>query len=182
MLRLRLRQFRSATVPATRRVVTANHGDPAQNQDLNRARQVAGPRRDFCDLGATFLASKLPVPEGVDMVRWDAHNAEAFAEPIWETAEGALTDAGTEIVWVAFGNGTLYTPYCLESKQAHSPAKFPALGAKSPCSGAQIPCSHRSQFGEMGPEIVGGRGLFAPTPAASTRNSLLFSLLAGNSA
>ena len=60
------------------------------------------------------------------MVPWAAHNAEAFAglhnkgsrillvfdeasaiaDTIWETAEGALTDADTEIIWVAFGNPT----------------------------------------------------------------------------
>ncbi|MDI1285798.1 MAG: hypothetical protein PSV46_15515, partial [Reyranella sp.] len=66
-------------------------------------------------------------PQGrIDAVPWAATNPEAFAglhnkgsrlvlvfdeasaiaDPIWETAEGALTDAGTEIIWIVFGNPT----------------------------------------------------------------------------
>ena len=88
---------------------------------------------NWCELGASSLVSALPETDPtvqgggrIDMVPWAAHNAEAFAglhnkgslvllvfdeasaiaDPIWETAEGALTDAGTEIVWVVFGNPT----------------------------------------------------------------------------
>lgn len=35
--------------------------------------------------------------------------ASAIPEKIWEVAEGALTDAETEIIWVAFGNPTINT-------------------------------------------------------------------------
>jgi hypothetical protein len=65
----------------------------------------------------------------VDAVPWTAHNTEAFAglhnegrriilgmdeasataDPVWETAEGAMTDAKTEILWFAFGNPTRST-------------------------------------------------------------------------
>lgn len=61
-----------------------------------------------------------------DFVPWSAHNTEAFAglhnkgrlilllfdeasniaDKVWEVAEGALTDEGTVIVWVVFGNPT----------------------------------------------------------------------------
>ncbi len=61
-----------------------------------------------------------------DALPWVEHNPEAFAglhnkgrriivifdesstiaEKIWETVQGALTDEGTEIIWVAFGNPT----------------------------------------------------------------------------
>lgn len=61
-----------------------------------------------------------------DRVTWSEHNTEAFAglhnqgkrivllfdeasniaDKVWEVAEGALTDAGTQIVWVVFGNPT----------------------------------------------------------------------------
>lgn len=61
-----------------------------------------------------------------DMIPWSEHNPAAFAglhkkaariliifdeasaihDIIWETAEGGLTDAGTEIIWAAFGNPT----------------------------------------------------------------------------
>ena len=121
----------AATVPSTRGVVTANTETQLKTKTWTELAKWQGlvATNDFCDLGASSLASKLPVPEGagrIDMVPWAAHNPEAFAglhnkgsrvllvfdeasaiaEPIWETAEGALTDAGTEIVWVAFGNPT----------------------------------------------------------------------------
>ncbi len=65
----------------------------------------------------------------VDQVTWSEHNAQAFAglhnkgrrivvlfdeastipDKIWDVTEGALTDADTEIVWIAFGNPTRNT-------------------------------------------------------------------------
>jgi hypothetical protein len=64
-----------------------------------------------------------------DFIPWSAHNTEAFAgahnkgkrilvvfdeasaieDPVWEVAEGALTDENTEIIWLAFGNPTQNT-------------------------------------------------------------------------
>jgi len=64
-----------------------------------------------------------------DFIPWSAHNTEAFAgahnrgkrivvifdeasaieDPVWEVAEGALTDEDTEIIWLAFGNPTQNT-------------------------------------------------------------------------
>lgn len=64
-----------------------------------------------------------------DAIPWSERNTEAFAglhnkgkrivlimdeasaipDKIWEVAEGAMTDEGTEIVWIAFGNGTRAT-------------------------------------------------------------------------
>lgn len=64
-----------------------------------------------------------------DAVPWSEHNTEAFAglhnigkriilifdeasniaDKVWEVAEGALTDEGTEIIWIAFGNPTRNT-------------------------------------------------------------------------
>lgn len=35
--------------------------------------------------------------------------ASAIADKVWEVAEGALTDADTEIIWIAFGNPTRAT-------------------------------------------------------------------------
>ena len=35
--------------------------------------------------------------------------ASAIADKVWEVAEGALTDEGTEIIWLAFGNPTRNT-------------------------------------------------------------------------
>ena len=124
----------SATVPSTRGVVTANTETQLRTKTWAELGKWHGlvTTNDFNELGATSLASRLPVPEGagrIDMVPWAAHNAEAFAglhnkgsrillvfdeasaiaDAIWETAEGALTDADTEIVWVAFGNPTRTT-------------------------------------------------------------------------
>lgn len=65
----------------------------------------------------------------IDAVTWSEHNTEAFAglhnkgkriilifdeasniaEKVWEVADGALTDEGTEIIWIAFGNPTRNT-------------------------------------------------------------------------
>lgn len=65
----------------------------------------------------------------IDAIPWSENNTEAFAglhnqgkrivvifdeasaiaNPIWEVAEGAMTDADTEIIWCAFGNPTRNT-------------------------------------------------------------------------
>jgi hypothetical protein len=64
-----------------------------------------------------------------DAITWSENNTEAFAglhnkgkrivlifdeasaiaDKVWEVAEGALTDEGTEIIWLAFGNPTQNT-------------------------------------------------------------------------
>jgi hypothetical protein len=64
-----------------------------------------------------------------DLIPWSEHNTEAFqglhnqgkrlclvfdeasaiADPVWEAAEGALTDEDTQIIWLAFGNPTRNT-------------------------------------------------------------------------
>jgi hypothetical protein len=81
------------------------------------------------NLEATSISSKDPAHAKtwrVDAIPWSERNAEAFAglhnqgrrilivfdeasaiaDSIWETTEGALTDANTEIMWFAFGNPT----------------------------------------------------------------------------
>jgi hypothetical protein len=65
----------------------------------------------------------------IDAIPWSAHNTEAFAglhnlgnrlllafdeasaiaDPVWETAEGALTDEFTQIIWLVAGNPTRST-------------------------------------------------------------------------
>ncbi|MEM7047592.1 MAG: terminase [Pseudomonadota bacterium] len=88
--------------------------------------------RHWFRLNATSLVSTARGHEQtwrVDMVPWSEHNVEAFAglhnvgkrvillfdeasaipDPIWETAQGALTDADTQILWFAFGNPTRNT-------------------------------------------------------------------------
>ena len=85
--------------------------------------------KDEFTLTATSIASANPKHERmwrIDAVAWSEKNVEAFAglhnqgkrviclfdessaipDVIWETAEGALTDANTEVIWAAFGNPT----------------------------------------------------------------------------
>lgn len=85
--------------------------------------------RDLFKMEATSIFSVDPEHSRtwrVDMIPWSEKNPAAFAglhnkgkrivlifdeaseidDLIWETAEGALTDSNTEIIWCAFGNPT----------------------------------------------------------------------------
>lgn len=88
--------------------------------------------KDLFTVTATAIFTKDPDHEKtwrVDAIPWNETNPEAFAglhnqgkrillvfdeasaiaDPIWEVAEGAMTDANTEIIWCAFGNPTRNT-------------------------------------------------------------------------
>lgn len=88
--------------------------------------------RHWFELTATAVFSTSKMHEKtwrIDAVPWSERNTEAFAglhnkgkrifvafdeasaipDIIWETTEGALTDAETEILWFAFGNPTRNT-------------------------------------------------------------------------
>lgn len=88
--------------------------------------------RHWFTLTATALFSSSPRHAKnwrIDAIPWSEHNTEAFAglhnegkrillifdeassiaDRVWEVAEGALTDAGTEIIWACFGNPTRNT-------------------------------------------------------------------------
>lgn len=121
----------AGTEPSTRGVVTANTETQLRTKtwaELEKWHRLA-VTQNWYDLGATSLVSTLPGADltgRIDMVPWSATNPEAFAglhnkggrvlllfdeasaidDSIWETAEGAMTDADTEIVWVVFGNPT----------------------------------------------------------------------------
>ncbi|HXF12234.1 MAG TPA: hypothetical protein VN517_03715 [Terriglobales bacterium] len=81
------------------------------------------------NIGATTISVKEKAHERqwrIDRIPWSENNTEAFAglhnkgkrivviydeasaiaDSIWEVTEGALTDEGTEIIWIAFGNPT----------------------------------------------------------------------------
>lgn len=80
----------------------------------------------------------------IDMVPWSERNTEAFAglhnkgkrillvydeasaipDIIWETSEGALTDADTQIIWTVFGNPTRNTGRFREAFQGGQFAEF----------------------------------------------------------
>jgi hypothetical protein len=123
-----------ATEPGTRGVVTANTETQLRTKtwaELAKWHRLA-LSRECCELQATALVSVVPESEQggrIDRVPWNPASPEAFAglhnkgsrillvfdeasaiaDPIWETAEGALTDAGTEMIWLAFGNPTRRT-------------------------------------------------------------------------
>ncbi|MBS2028727.1 MAG: terminase [Deltaproteobacteria bacterium] len=88
--------------------------------------------RELFTCTATSLHSADPSHEKtwrIDALPWSEHNTEAFAglhnkgkrillvfdeaskiaDKVWEVAEGALTDEGTEILWCVFGNPTRAT-------------------------------------------------------------------------
>lgn len=87
---------------------------------------------DWFDIHSTSVAANDGGHEKTwraDFVPWSEQNTEAFAglhnkgkrivlifdeasaiaDKVWEVAEGALTDEGTEIIWIAFGNPTRNT-------------------------------------------------------------------------
>ncbi len=119
----------------TRGVVTAN--TDTQLRTKTWAELAKWYHRCICaplmfELTATAIYSKDPKHEKtwrVDMVPWSERNTEAFAglhnqgkrvllifdeasaipDIIWETAEGALSDDNTEIIWFVAGNPTRNT-------------------------------------------------------------------------
>ena len=120
------------TFPDTRGVITANTETQLKTKtwaELGKWFNLCFFARDYFTLSATGLFSKDPDRERtwrIDMIPWSEKNPAAFAglhnkgkrlllvfdeaseipDIIWETAEGALTDADTEIMWLAFGNPT----------------------------------------------------------------------------
>lgn len=120
------------TFPDTRGVITANTETQLKTKtwaELGKWFNLCWFTRDHFTLTATALFSKDPDRERtwrIDMIPWSEKNPAAFAglhnqgkrillifdeaseiaDVIWETAEGALTDADTEILWLVFGNPT----------------------------------------------------------------------------
>jgi hypothetical protein len=123
-----------STKPDTRGVITAN----TETQLKTKTWAELGKwyhmflAKDFFQLTATAIFAKDTAHERtwrIDMVPWSERNTEAFAglhnkgrrilvvfdeasaipDVIWETTEGALTDAETEIIWCVFGNPTRNT-------------------------------------------------------------------------
>jgi hypothetical protein len=123
------------TFPDTRGVITANTETQLKTKtwaELGKWFNLCFFARDHFTLTATGLFSKDPDRERtwrIDMIPWSEKNPAAFAglhnqgkrillifdegseipDVIWETAEGALTDSDTQIIWLAFGNPTKNT-------------------------------------------------------------------------
>lgn len=118
----------------TRGVVTANTDTQLRTKtwaELAKWHQLSLTAH-WATLTATALISNAPGHDKtwrLDAVPWSEHNTEAFAglhnegkrlllifdeasaiaDKVWEVADGALTDKGTEIIWAVFGNPTRNT-------------------------------------------------------------------------
>ncbi|WP_062785309.1 hypothetical protein [Novosphingobium capsulatum] len=122
------------TCPDARVVVTANTQDQLDSKtspEIHKWARMA-LTADWFDLNKRSIVATAPGRSSswrCDLVTWSEHNTEAFAglhnqgrrivlifdeasgiaDKVWEVALGALTDADTEIIWLAFGNPTLNT-------------------------------------------------------------------------
>ena len=120
------------TFPDTRGVVTANTENQLRTKtwaELGKWFNLCFFAREMFTLNATSLVSKDPMRSAtwrVDMVPWSDKNTEAFQglhnegkrlllimdeasaipDLIHEVAEGAMTDANAQIIWLMFGNPT----------------------------------------------------------------------------
>lgn len=124
------------TFPDCRGVVTANTETQLKTKtwaELGKWFNLLNPLiREHFELKATSLLSRDPTRERtwrIDMIPWSKTNPQAFAglhnkgnrlllifdeaseieDIIWETAEGAFSDADTQLMWFAFGNPTRNT-------------------------------------------------------------------------
>ena len=120
-----------STMTDTKVVLTANTEPQLRTKtwpELSKWARMALNAHWFKVLGLTIVAadSNRAKTWRCDAVTWSETNLEAFAglhnqgrrivllfdeasgiaDKVWETAEGALTDADTEIIWLAFGNPT----------------------------------------------------------------------------
>lgn len=120
-----------STFEDTKGVITANTENQLKTKTWAEVakwhRRFIG--RDLFKFTATSIFSVDPAHEKtwrIDMVPWSERNTEAFAglhnegkrilvifdeasaipDVIWEVTEGALTDEGTQIIWLCFGNPT----------------------------------------------------------------------------
>lgn len=122
------------TLIDTRGVVTANTDLQLRTKtwaELTKWHNLSLTKH-WAKLTATALMSADPDHEKswrIDAVPWSENNTEAFAglhnegkrlllvfdeasaiaDKVWEVAQGALTDSGTEIIWAVFGNATRAT-------------------------------------------------------------------------
>lgn len=121
-----------ATHENTRGVVTANTDTQLRTKTWPELIKWYGYfiGRDLFQVTATSIyAVDAEKNWRIDAIPWSENNTEAFAglhnqgnrillmfdeasaiaNPIWEVAEGAMTDKNTEIIWCAFGNPTRNT-------------------------------------------------------------------------
>lgn len=123
-----------STYPDTRGVVTANTENQLKTKtwaELGKWYQLFIGKHLFKHTATAIFYDDEAHEKTwrIDMIPWSERNTEAFAglhnkgrrilvvfdeasaipDIIWETAEGALTDAGTQIIWLVCGNPTRNT-------------------------------------------------------------------------
>lgn len=115
-------------------LITANTGTQLATKtvpEIHKWFRLSG-NANWWEMKATSITSRDQAHSKLwrmDAIPWSENNTEAFAglhnqgkrillvfdeasaiaEKVWEVAEGALTDARTEIIWLAFGNPTQNT-------------------------------------------------------------------------
>lgn len=119
------------TCPDTRIVCTSNTDTQLKSKtvpEVTKWQKAALTRDWFVSTATAIYSSDSSYHKSwrADFVPWSIANTEAFAglhnegkrilivfdeasgidDKIWEVTEGALTDANTEIIWIAFGNPT----------------------------------------------------------------------------
>lgn len=117
------------TLPDTKGVVTANTETQLKTKtwaELGKWHHMSITRDLFKLTATAYFHPERERTWRLDMVPWSERNTEAFAgmhnkgrrillifdeasaipDKIWETAEGALTDEDTQILWCVFGNPT----------------------------------------------------------------------------
>lgn len=120
------------TKPDTRGVVTANTETQLKSKtwsELGKWHNMSITKDVFKLTATAYFHADYERTWRLDMVPWSERNTEAFAglhnqgrrillifdeasaipDMIWETAEGALTDKDTQIIWCVFGNPTRNT-------------------------------------------------------------------------
>lgn len=123
-----------STMENTRGIITANTEKQLQTKtspEIQKWHRMAITAHWFTYTTTSLYSSRAKYEKTwrFDLIPWSEHNTEAFAglhnmgkrlcllfdegsaiaDKVWEVAEGALTDAGTEILWLVFGNGTRAT-------------------------------------------------------------------------
>lgn len=157
------------TSPDCRGVVTANTETQLKTKtwaELGRWFNLCWFARDFFVLNATSLVSKDPLRSltwRIDMIPWSEKNTEAFQglhnkgkrlllifdeasaihDLVWEAAEGALTDADTQIIWLVFGNPTRNTgrfKECFDGGKHHEMWRCRQIDSRS------VPITNKKRF------------------------------------
>ena len=157
------------TSPDCRGVITANTETQLKTKtwaEVGKWFNLCWFARDHFQLNATSLLSRDPTRERtwrIDMIPWSATNPAAFAglhnqgkrlmlimdeaseipDIIWETAEGAMTDADTEILWLAFGNPTRNSGRfreCFEGGRHHEFWKCRQIDSRT------VPITNKARF------------------------------------